>query len=91
MASDMLSKLVGAVVVLDTDSRLSYIGRLVRFDDVYAELDEVGVYDDREVRVSLEKFLVECAQNGVPASRGQTLIPHARVVAISPLAEIVKV
>jgi hypothetical protein len=76
-------------IVLDTDAAFSYVGRLTGWDDRHLELDNLVIFDERIVKVSLEEFLVECKRNGLATSRGKTLINRDRVLAISLFEDVV--
>ncbi len=77
-------------VVVDTDSRLSYLGRLTGGDEHYLRLTDVAIYDLEVVRVSLEEYLIECAKEGAPVSRKEILIKQSRVMAVSRLSDIIQ-
>lgn len=86
--SDTLHSLNDQMIVLDTDSRMSYIGRMTAFDDHYIVLEELTVFDEKIIRVTLEEFLHEGRKNGFPVSRGRTLISRPRIISISPINEL---
>ena len=89
--STKLDGLIEKEIVIDTDSRFCYIGKLAGYDEHFIELADVAIYDEMVVKVTLEQFLIECNKNGTPVSRGKTLVNRSRIVAISSIADIVVV
>ncbi len=86
---DLVAKLLDQQVVLDTDSGISYIGKLIEADARHYELEDVAIYDAKMIKVSLEEYLVECRKNGFPVSRGTTMVSTQRVLCMSAVDGIV--
>ena len=76
-------------IVVDTDTPLVYIGRLVEESDSFLKLEDVAIYYFNEARVPVEQYLVECAAHGIAACRKTTLLKSDRVVSVSRLSDII--
>lgn len=85
----MLSNYLSQTVVVDTDSTYTYIGILSETTDHHLKLTDVVLYDSRDARVPLEKYLIECADYGTKPARTELIVWQRRVVAVTPLASIV--
>ena len=77
------------VVALDTDSPLTYLGRLIAADDAHYTLRDAVLYDTRVGRVTAEHFLAESAAEPPSATRREVLVARARVLSVSKLSDIV--
>jgi hypothetical protein len=84
----MLDALVGQDVIVDTDARFSYLGRLAAAGKDLIELEDVTIYDAEDARFPAEQYLVECVRFGRTTSRDRLWIPCQRVVAVSRLSDI---
>lgn len=85
----MHSDYIDHTVVIDTDTPLTYIGRLAAIDGSYLKLAEVTMHDSDQSRLSTDAYLAECAELGARPSRRELLLRLPRVVSISKLADIV--
>jgi small nuclear ribonucleoprotein (snRNP)-like protein len=86
---DLTADYLNERVVVDTDSRLSYLGTLTAISDSYLKLANVAIYDEERIRVSLEEYLIEAVNVGVSESRRETLVRLPRVIAVSRLSDII--
>ncbi len=85
----MFTELLQQLVIIDTDSNFAYVGELVETSDHFVRLRGVSIYDRHEARISLDKFVVECATYGAPAAREEILVLLPRVVAVSRLSDVI--
>ncbi len=86
---ELIDTYLDATVVVDTDSDYSFIGTLLGSDAKYLRLGEVAIYDENQIRVSLEEYLIESVKLGCPTSRREMLVRLNRVISLSRLADIV--
>ena len=77
------------VIVLDTDSPLIYIGRLVDVPRHVVVLADADVHDRREGSSMSEKYLLDCKKFGVRSNRKMVYIRVERVVSFSLLEEVI--
>ena len=86
---NMTSEFINETIVIDTDSRQTFVGTMIEADDCFIKLHDVCVYDAREAKVMQEEFLVECAEIGLPTNRDEILVKLDRIVAITRLSDII--
>jgi len=85
---DVFNAYRGETVVVDTDSRLTYIGTLAESRGSLLVLRNLTIYDAEEARIQLDQFLVECVAYGITPARRELLLPVTRVLSISRLQDI---
>jgi hypothetical protein len=76
-------------IVLDTDSSLIYIGKLVGATRHFVVLADADVHDRRESSSMSEKYLLDCKRFGVRINRKTVHIRLDRVVSFSLLEDII--
>ena len=76
-------------MVLDTDSSLVYIGRLVDANRHFAVLTDADVHDRRESSIMSEKYLLDCKRFGVRSNRRTVHVRLDRVVSFSLLEDVI--
>jgi small nuclear ribonucleoprotein (snRNP)-like protein len=76
-------------IVLDTDSSLIYIGKLVGVTRHFVVLADADVHDRRESSSMSEKYLVDCKRFGVRSNRKTVHIRLDRVVSFALLEEVI--
>jgi small nuclear ribonucleoprotein (snRNP)-like protein len=81
--------LVGAIVVVDTDSSFVYLGTLDRVDDQFLVLREADAHDRREGPSTKEQYVMDSKRFGVKANRKEISIRKEKVVSVSRLDDIV--
>jgi len=86
----MLPELLNEVVVIDTDSRFTYIGRLTEIGDKFSRLEDAAVHNTDEGTVTIDQYLDECANFGFPVSRKHIWVRQEKVVSVSRLDDITK-
>ena len=77
------------VVVVDTDTPVTYIGSLAALDGDFCRLHNVVLHDARTARISVDQYLCECAEHGTPPSRREVLVRSSRIVSLSKLCDVV--
>ena len=82
-------ELLGEVVVVDTDSSFTYLGRLLEADATFLKLEEVDVHEATRDGRSKERYVSETRGIGVRANRRLTWVCLSRVVSISRLADVI--
>ena len=87
--NELLSAYTGQQVVVETDTPLSYLGRLEAADETHIKLTECAIYDEVAVQVSLDEYLIEAMKYGPAVQRHELLVKRRRVVAIGPLDQVV--
>lgn len=78
------------IIVLDTDSRYTYVGRLEDGSDGLVRLIDAAVYNADQAMVPLDQYLDECAVHGHAVSRRQVLVHTDKIVSGSLLSDIIK-
>jgi hypothetical protein len=76
-------------IVLDTDSSLIYIGRLVDATRHFIVLADADVHDRNESSARSEKYLLQCKRFGVRSNRKRVHIRLERVVSFSALKHVI--
>ena len=89
MDSEGWKPLVGAVVVVDTNSSFVYLGTLVRVDDHFVVLSTVDAHDRNESTSTKEQYIMEAKRFGVNANRKEVSIRKELVVSVSRLDDVV--
>jgi small nuclear ribonucleoprotein (snRNP)-like protein len=80
--------LIGKVVVVDTDSRFVYLGRLDRVDPDFLVLGDVDVHDRREGPSTKEQYIMDTKKFGVKPNRKEVSVRKTQVVSLSRLDDI---
>jgi hypothetical protein len=76
-------------IVLDTDSALIYIGKVVDVTRHFVVLADADVHDRRESSSMGEKYLVDCKRFGVRSNRKSVHVRLDRVVSFSLLEHVI--
>jgi len=77
------------VIVLDTDSALIYIGKVVDVTRHFVVLAEADVHDRRESSSMSEKYLLDCKRFGIRSNRKTVHVRLDRVVSFSLLENVI--
>ncbi len=86
---EQLKDWIGEVVVIDTDSRWIYIGRLSSIEVDFLVLEEADAHDITDTLSTREEYLRTSRLNGVVVNRRKVLVRLDKVVGISKLEDIV--
>jgi small nuclear ribonucleoprotein (snRNP)-like protein len=76
-------------IVVDTDSSLIYIGKLVGVTRHFFILAEADVHDRRDSSSVSEKYLLDCKRLGVRINRKTVHIRLDRIVSFSLLDDVI--
>jgi len=82
-------KLVGKVVVVDTDSRFVYLGTLDRVETEFLVMTDVDAHDRRESPSTKEQYIMDTKKFGVKANRKEVSVRKSLVISISKLDDII--
>ena len=88
MALQELEKLVGSNVVIDTDSRFIYIGRIEKVHENFLEMVEVDVHDCHDSPTTREIYIVDARRAGVRPNRHRAYVREDRIMSISKLEDV---
>jgi hypothetical protein len=80
--------LIGQAVVVDTDSRFVYLGRLDRVEAEFIVMKDVDVHDRRESPSTKEQYIMDTKKFGVKPNRKEVNIRKTQVVSLSRLDDI---
>jgi hypothetical protein len=84
-----LMELIGCVVVVDTETKLVFIGTLVRVAKDCLVLAEADVHDCEQGYSGKELYVVNARNTGFTANRKKVYISMNKIVAISALDDII--
>jgi hypothetical protein len=82
------AELHGITVVVETDGPLTYIGRYDSEDEHGVHMLDVGVHDAASAGGTREDYVRRSAKFGIRSDHKSLVIPAAKVVRISRLAEV---
>lgn len=88
MDSPGWESLVGKLVVVDTDSRFVYLGRLDRVEIEFVVMKDVDVHDRRESPSTKEQYIMDTKKFGVKPNRKEVRVRKTLVVSLSALDDI---
>jgi hypothetical protein len=77
------------VVVLDTRSRLAYIGTLAGWSGDFFVVDDADVHDLATSSMTREVYLIQSKTHGVHVSRRRVYVRASQVVSVSALDDVV--
>ena len=86
---DPLARMIGDVVVLDTDTPILYIGKLTEITGSMFVLADVDMHDCRDGHANKEHYLAVARQNGIEINRRRIVVMRSCVISVSPLADVV--
>ncbi|HLX61454.1 MAG TPA: hypothetical protein VKX17_09250 [Planctomycetota bacterium] len=87
-APSEIAELIGAQVVIDTDSSYVYIGHLESAGSDYYVLTNLDAHDTADTKTSKEYYVHETKQLGTRSNRKKTFVRIARVVSICKLEDV---
>ncbi|PCJ52008.1 MAG: hypothetical protein COA79_24835 [Planctomycetota bacterium] len=85
----MLNELINTDIIVDTPYDYQYIGKLIRFDDEYVELETADVHDTKESSATKEQYAMEASRDFIKANRKKVLIKQSTILSISKLEDII--
>ena len=83
-------KLIGEVIVVDTDSSFIYTGTLESVDDRFITMADADVHDMGDSRVTKEIYAIETMKLGVRSNRKRVHVMLSHIVSVSRLDDVVK-
>jgi hypothetical protein len=86
---DPIKNMLNETVVLDTDTPILYIGKLVEITDRTFVLHDADMHDCREGHANKEVYLAEIRRDGVAVNRRRVVVTRSVVISLSCLADIV--
>jgi len=86
--SEAIKAMVGCAVVVDTDSHLMYLGKLVETASDSITLADVDVHSNHDTHSSREMYLMDARKYGVRHNRTGTVILLSRIVSVSKLDDV---
>jgi len=90
MINTKWQEFIGQAVVVDTNSPYLYLGTLTAVDDVFINLADVDVHDQREGATTKECYIIEAKKSGIKINRHRVLVRKDFMVSISKLADVVE-
>ena len=85
----MASRYINENVVIDTDTHITYVGRLSSVDEKSLCLTDAAIVDVTVLTIRLEEYLIECAEHGFCPSRKSVWINANKVLSISLLSDVI--
>jgi hypothetical protein len=90
MTADSWAAFCGKVVVVDTDSRLVFLGTLSDVTSDFLKLKDVDVHDGAETSTSKERYIMDCKRFGVRPSRKEASVRISTVVSLSLIEDVIE-
>ncbi len=87
--NDLLEHMLNETVVLDTDTPILYIGKLVEITERTFVLVDADMHDCRDGHANKEVYLAEIRRDGVAVNRRRVVVMRSVVISLSCLADIV--
>lgn len=86
----VFQELVGCDVVVDTNGRHVYIGRLKRAGDAALVLEDVDVHDSAQSPTPKEIYIMDAKESGIKKNRRSAIVLARHVVSLSLLEDIIE-
>ena len=83
-----LERMLREVVVLDTDTPIVYIGKLLEITDIAFVLAGADMHDCRDGHASKEEYLAETQCEGVTVNRRNVVVMRSAVISVSRLVDV---
>lgn len=90
MTADAWSAYLGKIVVVDTDSRLIYLGTLAELGPDALKMNDVDVHDGAETSTSKERYVMDAKRFGVRPNRKSVSVRFKTVVSVSLLEDVIE-
>ncbi len=90
MTSDLheLEEFVGSDIVVDTDSRFIFVGKLQKVHAHFLDMADVDVHDSQDTPTTRELYIVDARRHGPRPNRTRALVRKDRIVSISKLDDV---
>jgi hypothetical protein len=83
-----IKKLLGKVIVLDTDTRWLYVGTLKKIGKTFLTLEDVDAHDLTETGSTRDLHLANIKNNGLIINRGEVLVDREKLTGLSLLKDV---
>ena len=90
MTEKAWSAYVDKVVVIDTDSRIVYVGTLKAVTADFLKLADVDVHDAAETTTSKERYVMDVKRHGVRPNRKEAAVRIKTVMSLSLLEDVIE-
>ena len=85
----MDESLLDKIVVVDSSTKLSFIGKLVKLCNATVRLEQVAIFDSIDSRISFDQYLIECAEIGYSVTRRAIWIDRKQIISMSLLSDVI--
>lgn len=85
-----LNEYIGNLVVLDTNTDVLYLGKLVSVEKEFVGLDDADVCCLRDLRSTREQYLVEAAKQGIRKNRTHVEVRSGVIISVSLVKDIIR-
>ena len=89
MGKDSWGTYVGKIVVIDTDSRVIYLGTVTELTQDFLKLKDVDVHDSSETASSKERYVMDAKRFGVRPNRKNASVRLSIVTSVSLLDDVI--
>jgi hypothetical protein len=89
MSSDAWGAFIGKIVVVDTDSRVVYLGTLSEVTPEFLKVKDVDVHDAEETTTSKERYIMQARAFGVHPNRKEVSVRLKTIVSVSLLDDVI--
>jgi hypothetical protein len=89
-SSELLSELIGHVVVVDLDPPYVCLGTLSGFDRNFLVLHDADLHDLRDSTATREIYVYDSARLGIRRNRARVLLRRSEVVAIARFEDVLE-
>jgi small nuclear ribonucleoprotein (snRNP)-like protein len=84
-----LAELVGKTVVVDTNTRMVYLGTLRDADEFFLTLEDADVHDLKDGSSSKDAYIHDARRSGIKKNRHRVFVRLDSVVSFSLLEDVV--
>ena len=89
-AAEGWADFLGQIVVVDTDSRIIYLGTLDAVTAEFLKMKDVDVHDGVETTTPKERYVMDAKSFGVRPNRKTASVRIATVVGVSLLDDVIQ-
>ena len=86
--SELLTGLIGQIVVVDLRSTYVCLGALVGLDDSFLELRDADLHDFRDSTATREVYVYDSVRLGIRRNRARVLVRRDEVVAVTRFDDV---
>ncbi len=85
-----LQEYIGERIVLDTNTDVLYLGKLVSVEKEYVGLENADVCWVNDLRSTREQYLMEAAKQGIRKNRTHVEVKNSVIISVSRLKDIIR-